>query len=496
MTVASAVAAPPQPDVLVIYCDQFRYDCYGAAGNPDVKTPHLDALAAEGVRFTNSFCTWPVCTPSRYSLLSGMYVRQHGGFTNRATLHPTIDTYPRDLHRRGYDTMAIGKMHFTPPYLDVGFSRLLLSEQNGRGRLVDDYHRYLRDLGRVDAIDIIDQEREYRKDASADYWSTFGAQVSDLPEALHSTTWIGDRAVEAVGAWTDKPQLLMMGFIKPHHPFDPPDPWHKMYDPDKLTILPGWLDEPLAHDIALRRGYFDNRTLTEPALRRVMAYYYATISHMDAQIGRVIERLKETRRYDNTLIVFTADHGEYLGFHHLLLKNNYMYDPLIKVPLIVKFPGGRLGGTASDALVNSVDVTTTIVERTGGKPATTMMGQNLYPIAAGTRPGRKIIFAESSRAIMARTHTAKLLYHHDDAQSLFLDLKSDPLEMNNRYRDPAYVERIAELESAMARWSLFETRRPVHLDASEREIDQPNVPADRGVLEKEMLRFIADKLRR
>ncbi len=490
--VLSAAAAPSSADrrdVLVIYCDQLRHDCLGATGNPDIKTPHIDSLARDGVVFRNSFCTWPVCTPSRYSILSGLYVHQHGGWTNHSTLHPTIPTYPRNLRDRGYQTMAVGKMHFTPPYLDVGLSRLQLSEQNGRGRFVDDYHRYLRSLGRVDAIDLIDQERNWRKTASDEYWATFGAQVSDLPEPLHSTTWVGDRAVEAISAWSDKPQLLVAGFIKPHHPFDPPDPWHKMYDPEKLTILPGWADEPLEHDVE-RRGYFDNRKLTRPALQRVMAYYYATISHIDAQVGRMVGVLKEAGRYENSLIVFTGDHGEYLGFHHLLLKGNRMYDPVIKVPLLMKFPRGRRAGTRSDALVSSVDVTTTVIKSTGGKPARTMMGRDLLPVATGRDPGRPLVFAQAGREFMVRSKTRKLLYHRDDGKSLFFDLEADPLEMKNLYNDPARRGETRTLREALVRWHLFDTPRTRHLDPDEVEIEQPNVPTDRKATESELIRFI------
>ena len=131
------------PNVLIIQADQFRADCFGAAGHPDVRTPHLDRLAGDGVRYRNAYCTFPVCTPSRYSLLSGLHVRQHAGWTNRCTLAPGIDTFPRALRRAGYRTAAVGKMHFTPTYLDVGYDRLELAEQDGPGRYDDDYHREL-----------------------------------------------------------------------------------------------------------------------------------------------------------------------------------------------------------------------------------------------------------------------------------------------------------------------------------------------------------------
>ena len=135
------------PHILLIHADQHRYDCLGAYGNPDIETPAIDALASEGVTFEHSFCPFPVCTPSRYSLLSGLYVHQHLGTTNRSTLPAGLPTLPRQLGQAGYATAAVGKMHFTPAYLDVGFQEMWLAEQDGPGRYDDDYHRWLREEG-------------------------------------------------------------------------------------------------------------------------------------------------------------------------------------------------------------------------------------------------------------------------------------------------------------------------------------------------------------
>ncbi|MHB1319616.1 MAG: sulfatase-like hydrolase/transferase, partial [Anaerolineae bacterium] len=187
-----------RPNILIIHADQHRWDCLGTYGNPDIRTPHIDALAEDGVRYENSFCPFPVCTPSRYSFLSSQYVHQHLGWTNHCTLAPGIPTFPRVLRNAGYRTKAVGKMHFAPTYLDVGFEEMLLAEQDGPGRFDDDYHRWLRDEGLVDAIDIVDQRSEYREKAPRIYWDTLGALRSDLDEAHHSTTWIAERAIETL----------------------------------------------------------------------------------------------------------------------------------------------------------------------------------------------------------------------------------------------------------------------------------------------------------
>jgi len=227
-------AGAAKPNVLVIHTDQHRIECLGASGNTDIRTPHIDALANDGVRYDNSFCPFPVCTPSRYSLLSGRYVHEHRGWTNHSTLRPGTPTFPSILKDAGYKTKAVGKMHFTPTYLDLGFDEMELSEQNGPGRWDDDYHRYLRDLGLVDYNDLEDQENPWRKSARRIYWETFGALASNLPDKHHSTTWTGDRAVETLEQWSPSGNLLMAGFIKPHHPFDPPPEWAERYNPDDL----------------------------------------------------------------------------------------------------------------------------------------------------------------------------------------------------------------------------------------------------------------------
>ena len=285
-------------------------------------------------------------------------------------------------------------MHYTPTYLDVGFDEMLLAEQDGPGRWDDDYHRYLMRLGLVDRNDLEDQRAEYRSHAPREYWDTMGALVSNLPEAHHSTTWIGDRAAESIRSWDSRQShLLMVGFIKPHHPFDPPAPWHTMYDPSKLTLLPGWTSEVFPHDFQFARGYFPYKRLSEAGLRRVTAYYYANISLIDHQVGRLIALLKQKHLYDNTLIVFTADHGEYMGFHHMILKANHMYDPLAKVPLLVKWPGSRRAGMVSERLVSNIDLAPTLCRAAGLRRT---------PGCAAKTWGRMVPTARSSSANKGR----------------------------------------------------------------------------------------------
>jgi len=396
------------------------------------------------------------------------------GWSNRSTLPAGLPTLPRVLRDAGYRTKAVGKMHFTPTYLDVGFQEMALAEQDGPGRYDDDYHRWLRDEGLCDRIDLLDQVREYRQHAPQVYWDTYGALRSDLNEAHHSTTWIADRALETIEEWQNGGHMLMVGFIKPHHPFDPPAPWDGMYDPPALSILPGWTETCLPRDSAYQRGYFDNEALTEPQLRRAMALYYATISQIDYHVGRMIACLKAQGLYDDTLIVYTSDHGDYVGFHHLLLKGNYMYDPLIQVPLVIKYPHQSRAGEVSDALVNNVDLAPTLLRCAGCEVPPVMRGLAL----SAPHTEHDVVFAEApqARQYMARSRTHKLLLCRDEAQSQFYDLARDPLELHNLYGDPAYQAEIEALRHRLLTWALYDSPSPAHQDGDAPVISSDNVP--------------------
>ncbi len=476
------MAREDRPNVLVVYTDQHRHDCLGCCGNPDLLTPSIDRLAADGVRFSHAFTSYPVCTPARYSLVSGLPVHLHGGFNNHSTPRPGTPFFPQLMAAEGYSTAAVGKMHYTPTYLDVGLRKMLLSEQDGPGRWDDDYHRYLRERDLVDRLDLEDQRREYRSEAPREYWESFGARESDLAEEHHSTTWIGDRAAEILEDWTDGGNLLMAGFVKPHHPFDPPAPWSRMYDPAKLRILPGWTEAPLERDAAAHPGYFPNASLTEEALRAAAAGYYATISQIDHQVGRMIGLLERRGLLEHTIVIFTADHGEYLGFHHMLLKGGYLYDPLMRVPLIVRWPGGARAGTVDNRLASCMDLAPTILGQAGIRPPQEMTGLDLADPAVG----REFVCAErlaGRRAdgttgcqLMVRSRTRKLIRTEPREESLFFDLERDPFEIENLFGRAEHAADVREFEAAAERWLGPDPDLTLHLDERAPRIDAPNVP--------------------
>jgi len=473
-----------RPNVLIVYTDQHRFDCLGCCGNPDVLTPNIDRLAHEGVRFSHAFTCFPVCTPARYSLVTGVPVHVHGGFDNHSTPRPGLQYFPKLLTEAGWRTAAVGKMHYTPTYLDVGFQEMLLSEQDGPGRWDDDYHRYLRARGLVDRVDMEDQIEECRREAPREYWERFGARESDLPEEHHSTTWIGDRAIEILNNWRPGGgNLLMAGFIKPHHPFDPPAQWSRMYDPEKLSLLPGWIERPLERDLAAHAGFFPHTALTEKVLRGAMAGYYATISQIDAQVGRMLGVLERSGELERTMVIFTADHGEYMGFHHLMLKGGYMYDPLMRVPLVIRWPDRAHAGTVDDRLISCLDLPTTILCQAGIRPPEQMTGGNL----AESGGGSDLIYAEraagtgwggqSGGHVMVRSRTRKLIRTMPREAAVFFDLERDPQELENVIGRPEYAAEVRLFEAAAERWLGANPDFSTHLDERAPRLAGPNVPA-------------------
>lgn len=460
-------------NILLIHADQHRMDCIGVYGNPDVQTPNLDQLASDGVLYHNTYCTLPVCTPSRYSLLTGLHVQEHQGWTNRSTLNPEIETLPDLLKKAGYRTKAIGKMHFTPTYLDVGLEELILAEQDGDGRWDDDYHRDLMQNNLVDAIDLEDQRQEYRKNALESYWNSFGTKTTNLPDDFYSTNWIANHAVETIKNWGESNNFLMVGFIKPHHPFDPPQKWVDLYNPANLNLLPGWIDQALGHDTAQHKGYFPNNSLKETALRKSMAYYYASISQIDFEIGRMIEVLKKKGLYENTLIIYTSDHGEHLGYHHQLLKGGYLYESIMKIPFLIKYPKGYHAGSERSDLISNIDVAPTVLNSVGLEIPTTMSGVNLRD----TSVQRRYVFAHAwlGSQAMARSDRYKLILNKN-GPSLFFDLEKDPLELNNLFLDADYQNEIRAHQQAILDWQGTDNlaaENYLNLDAP--VILQPNV---------------------
>lgn len=443
-----------KPNILVLFVDQLRKDAIGAYGNTQVITPALDSLAADSTVFTQHFCSFPVCTPSRYSFLSGLYTHQHGCWTNHSTLSSEYETFPRILLKNGYRTQAVGKMHFTPTYLDAGFQHMCLSEQDGNGRFEDDYHAHLMRHNLVDGIDVIDQRSEYRVNAKPGYFDSFGVEVSDLPEQYHSTAWVTDQALQRLESWEDEGECMMISYIKPHHPFDPSSRFVELYKTREIDLLSGYTEEVPAVDLGYNKGYFDNTKLSAEAAKEMTKYYYASITQIDEGIQQILDLLKRKGLYDSTLILFTADHGDYLGFHHMALKQNHMYDPVLHIPLFIKYPG-KEGGVCT-SLSDNTQVASAIIAALGGD---CFIGNHL-PLADEREyvlaMNRQVVEGSERTCYAVRSKRYKLLVMGPMENSRLFDLYADPLELEDVSRLSEYSQVLQSMQSFLVNCILFD----------------------------------------
>ena len=457
-----------RPNVVIIHCDQLRSDCLGCYGNPDVQTKNLDKLAEESTKYTNHYTVYPICTPSRYSFWSSLYVHQHGAWDNQATLPPGYATFPGILRENGYRTAAVGKMHMNPTYQDIGFSRMELAEQNGIGRFEDDYHRFLMEKGKIDRFDLHHQSGIFQDKPTTHLRDMCQCGEPELEKELYSTEWITDRAISEIESWdSENPQLLMVGYINPHHPFDPPAPYSTMYDPRKLTLLPGYIDNPFPQDIITNGTDMKYEKLSEDDIRKIMAAYYGMITQIDDCVGRIFEKLKEKNLYDNTMIIFTSDHGDYMGYHHMMLKCNHLYEPLARIPLLIKYPDGEFAGQTDDAFSENIDVSVTVLEKCGLKKADSMQGISLCG-----EEKRSFVFSEGQYGsetspclgYMIRTNRFKLLVRGSLEEAMFFDLSKDPWELCNQAHNPEYREELEKVKRELTDFILFRLSGKVYRD--------------------------------
>ena len=441
-----------QPNILVLHCDQLRWGCLAFNGNPDVATPNLDRLARDSVNYQNHFTVYPICTPSRYSLWSGMYVHQHGAWDNASTLPPGYQTFPDVLRAHGYRTAAVGKMHMNPTYQDIGFGHMRLAEQNGVGRFEDDYHRWLMEQGKIDRFDLHHQSGIFRQEGCSRLYDMCQCAQSDLAREDYSTEWITRQAQEEIEQWKEgEPSMLMVGYITPHHPFDPPAPYSTMYDAKALTLLPGYLPQPLACDVETNGTAMKYEQLSEDDIRAITAAYYAMITEIDDAVGRLIALLREKNLYDNTMIIFTSDHGEYMGFHHMMLKCNHLYDPLARIPLLVKYPQHIHLPQNDTRLTENIDIAPTVLDVCGLPVPDTMQGRSLFD-----EKSREFVFSEGQYGTetqpclgyMLRTSRFKLLVRGSMERAMLFDLEQDPFEMENVAEHPDDLETKKELQKS------------------------------------------------
>ena len=439
-----------RPNVLLITTDQQRGDCLGLAGHPAVMTPNIDSWLDNGAYFPRAYTESPSCIPARRTLITGMTPFGHGlpGYRDLVPFSPP-NTMMEELRTAGYQTMCSGKMHFSPQRKAHGFERMVLHEGMQRfGDYVDDYEDWLATHTRV-------RERQHGMDSNS--WM---ARPSHLPEELHNTTWMVDQAIELLRRRDPtRPFFLWLSFLRPHAPLDPPQVYWDMYADADLPdpALGEWsmghaVPPPLGPNAW--EGY-----VTPRDQRRAQIGYYACITQIDHQIGRLFEEMGRLGCSNDTFSMLTSDHGEMLGDHHLWRKS-YAYEGSARVPFVARFPRGcewRAGAVASE-VVGLQDVMPTVLEVAGVPIPDTVEGRSLVPLFRGEdvewRPHihgeHAECYSPDNTMQFLTDGKRKYVWFPPTGEEHFFDLEADPDELHNLARVAARADEVADWRRRLA----------------------------------------------
>ncbi|MEO1235410.1 MAG: sulfatase-like hydrolase/transferase, partial [Planctomycetota bacterium] len=383
-----------RPHILHLMVDQQRADTLAALGNSVIRTPHLDRLAHEGVSFIRAYSPCPVCVPARASMIHGQHPHHTGCYEN-CCANPAIAVHERQtfmhaLTGAGYRTHGVGKCHFMPDRDALRGFQSRRSQEAGYGPPEsNDYARWLDDQG-----------LPYIGDpAGVGSEMYYVPQLAPVPASHHPTQWVADESIRFLQQQADDPDqpwYLYTSFLHPHPPFSPPYPWHTHYTPSRMPLprVPQDHASLLTYVNRVQNRYKGiDCGINQNLIQCVIAYYYACISFIDHQIGRLLETLEQTGQLDDTLIVFTSDHGEFLGDYHSYGKRSFL-DASARVPMLLRWPDLGVAGQRCDVPVSLIDLAPTFTE--AGKASVTsheLDGESLLAAATGG-PRRPYVFGQ------------------------------------------------------------------------------------------------------
>jgi arylsulfatase A-like enzyme len=439
-----------QPNVLFLYSDQHRYDSLGGNGHPVVRTPTLDALAAEGANFSHTFTPTPICVPARCCLLTGAWPWRHGTINNFDSecykpLDESLPMVPALLRRAGYFTAHVGRWHVKP-------KSSADQESFGFETAVPDW-RY----------NSWRQEQGLPPRPRPENFYLGGVDPHITPEQSF-LAWEADRTIEMLrtAAAGNRPFHIEWHTLAPHLPNILPEPYASMYPPETIPPWPGFADslagKPYIQAQQQRTWKLDGWTWERWA--PVVARYLGSISLYDAQIARVLTALDELGLAENTIVIYTSDHGDMCGSHGMIDKHHIMYDDVVRVPMIVRFPGrAPAGGACDEFLINSLDLPATFLELAGVDRPESFAGRSILAAVDGRDPApRQDVYAtysgnqfSSCTQRMVRSRRWKYVWNAAGEDELY-DLDNDPGELTNLATASEHASQLKRLRHRLVEW--------------------------------------------
>ncbi len=436
------MSAKSAPNILLLFTDQLRADCIGALGNAKIRTPHIDRLIREGTTFDRCYTPSPVCVPARHSLTSGLPPHITGCVDN-LDIEPGDPSIMERLVEQGYEAHGAGKMHFSKKLGDWGYTSRDVSEELDQDAGRDDFRDYLIKNGYDHVLDPHGFRSEYY----------YVPQPSQLPEKLHHSHWVADRSIDFLeNRDSSKPFFLWSSFIKPHPPFESPNPWSRLYRMHEMDepVLPHGSEDHMSFWNKLQNRYKvrDGGPYDRNMARMITAAYYSTISFIDYNVGRILDALGS--EIDNTLIIFSSDHGEMLGDFGCYGKRT-MLDPSARVPMIARLPDRFPANHHCDTPTTLLDLYPTflaLADTGASRPSP----EGISLEEAMEEADERIVFSQYSQGClglyMATNRKWKYIFSAADDKEWLFDLKNDPLELKDCFGEEKHQSHAMLLKRA------------------------------------------------
>jgi len=429
-------------NLLMITNDQHRADCLGCLGNPVIQTPRVDQLASEGALFERHYVQCPQCVPSRSALYTGRYPHVNLTPTNLFHLSPKENTLATVLNANGYLTASVGEMPFAPTNYVAGIQRNVAS-----GR---EYDAFLASQGWAGKA-LSEQRRQLLADKETQSKMHFQAAADPWPAELDETAFYADKAVEFLSENRQRPFFLHVNFRRPHHPFDPPVPYDRMYQ-DAVFPPSVKREGEMGNKPPWQQRESRRLAMSDAELHRIKSYYYGMISLNDHYIGRILDHLKSLGLSEKTIVVFNADHGEMLGDHGLLYKGSIFYEGVVRVALVIRAPGKINSGVRVRELVEEIDLMPTVLDMLGLSAPPGIQGVSLMPCLHDGTVKHDAVHSEFPGIKMLRTNDWKLVHYVGASYGELYDLREDPTELTNLYADSKGAEARAHLQHMLVDW--------------------------------------------